>query len=218
MKFTGKILLAAVAVAALSGTAMAADLAMPAAAPEVVPPAAAAPTNWDGPYIGASVGYSWGTAHYVGDSSTDDGSPAGWLLGLQAGYNFHLSDQIVAGIQGNIDWTNETSSIDDTSDYSYTIGWDGAIVGRLGVDVGGSVLPYVEAGVAFANATINYDPSTYNATYTGWTVGAGVQFALADNLTADVNVRYADYGTATLDGSDISLNDTSVRLGIDYHF
>ncbi len=102
--------------------------------------------------------------------------------------------------------------------------WDVAFVVRLGCDFGGNVLSYVEAGVAFANATWSYDfgggdSGSDDQSYVGWVIGAGVQFALADNLTANVEARYADYGTQTFfDEPEVGLTDTSVRVGIDYHF
>ncbi len=118
MRMSGKILLAAVAVAALSGTAMAADLPSPSAPPEVVP-VAPAPTSWDGAYIGANFGYSWADSDVsstdpVFDDSYDDGgytstsSPTGWEVGGQIGYLFHLSDNVVGGIEGSLDWANAT--------------------------------------------------------------------------------------------------------------
>ena len=215
MKYLGIALLAAAGLAAVSGSAMAADLAYHA--PEVVPPAAGPTTNWDGPYIGASVGYGWGTAEDTNDDPTWTTPTSGWLLGAQAGYNFHLSDQIVGGIEGNIDWSDETGSL--TGLGSITENWDGSIRGRLGLDVGGGVLPYLEAGVAFANATVTATGGpSFTGTYTGWTVGAGVQFALADNLTTDVNVRYSDYGNASFNGYPITFTDTTLRVGLNYHF
>jgi outer membrane immunogenic protein len=194
MKLMVKTLLAATALAAFSGGAMAADLAMPAAQP--APFVAPATTNWDGPYIGATVGYGWA-------SITPTGLPAvtsnGWLVGAQLGYNFHLADQIVAGIQGNVDWNNENIT-------GSTSGWDGAIVARLGYDVD-SILPYVEAGVAFLNAA--------STTSTGFTVGAGVEFMLADQLSANVEYRYSSYGAPT---GYSALSDNQIRFGLNYHF
>lgn len=215
-KLTATLLLSVAAIAAVSGSAMAADLMAPAAAPVVSAPAS---TNWDGPYIGASVGYSWGSAE---DTTNTNGTAnfSGVFAGIEAGYNFHLSDNIVLGIQGDINWSNEhadtfTSSTAET----FRINWDGAVVGRLGYDAG-DFLPYVEAGVAFANATLTYNGTDYSATQTGWTAGVGVQFKLADQLSANLEYRYSDYGTGGpyYSGTEqIHLTDNSIRIGLDYH-
>lgn len=210
---------------ALSGAALAADLYVP---PPAAPVAAVAPaTNWDGLYIGASVGYGWGngTDNYSFTSGASTGAStanlSGALIGGQIGYNFHLSDNIVAGIEGNVDWLNETGSA--TPHNSVKIDWEGSIRGRLGVDMG-QILPYVEAGVAFANSTASSTSGfSVSNVHTRWTVGAGVEFMLAQQLSANVEYRYSDYGTRNYTTSptfsnNIHLTDSTIRLGLNYHF
>jgi len=215
MNMTGKLLLAAAAVAGFSGTAMAADLYVPPAQPA---PAAQAPaqTDWDGPYIGASVGYGWGTA--TDSTLTDSTGLTGWLVGGQVGYNFHLTDNLVAGVEGDINWTNESGTFTGTAaPDNFAINWDGSIRGRLGVDLDG-ILPYAEAGVAFANATDTIGGTSYSGTHTGWVAGAGVEFEVADPLSVNVEYRYTNYGSQTYNGDTVGLTDNSVRVGVNYHF
>lgn len=200
MTLTGKLLIAAAAVAAFSGSAMAADLYVP-------PAAAAAPvahsSNWDGAYIGANLGYAWGQ---VNQPTVVTGN--GWLVGAQLGYNAHLSDSIVGGIEGNLDWVNEASAV---ANPGFAVNFEGSLRARLGLDLD-SVLPYVELGVAFANVNEN---NVGAAVRTGWTAGAGVEFWLADQLSANVEYRYSDYGTGA---AGTRLTDNSVRVGLNYHF
>lgn len=166
-------------------------------------------TNWDGPYVGAQLGYGWGTASAPGHTAT----LSGLLVGGQAGYNFHLSDGVVAGIEGDLAWNNEQGTF-SSSTTTERINWDASVRGRLGLDLG-QVMPYAEAGVAFANAT----GGAYTANHTGWTVGAGAEFMLATNLSANVEYRYSDYGTQTYGGTTaVSLTDSTVRVGLNYHF
>src|SRR6185312_5656135 len=180
-------LLAAGATAALTGGAMAADLyTPPPAAPVAVAPVAA-PSVWDGPYIGASVGYGWQSLATTPSDTTGNG----WLVGGQVGYNFHVANQIVLGVEGNVDWTNSAGG---TAPNSYSYDWDGSVRARLGVDMGGW-MPYAEAGVAFANVTDNTVPVT--EVRTGWTAGAGVEVQLADHVTGNVEYRYTDYGAGS---------------------
>jgi len=186
MTLTGKLALAAVAIVALSGSAMAADLYVP---PAAAPVAAAPATNWDGPYIGATIGYDW----------YEPGDVNGFTAGGQVGYNFHVADPIVLGIQGNIDYANFNNGGNNN-------GVEGAITGRVGYDAD-SFLPYVEAGVAFLNVNSN--------TRTGYTVGGGVEFMLADQISANVEYRYTDYGTGN-GGADVTSN--AIRVGLNYHF
>lgn len=193
----------AVGMLALASPAFAADLV------QAAPVAAVAPGAWDGAYIGASVGYGWGTAN---DGSAN-ASLTGALLGAQIGYNFHFSDSLVAGLEGNIDWAHETGSFPITT--TFAINWAGSARARLGVDLG-QVLPYAEVGVAFANATYT-NLTNYDATHVGWTVGTGAELALADSLSLNLEYRYSDYGSQTHKGIAMPLTDSTIRLGLNLH-
>jgi len=214
MKMTGKFLLASAIVVAGSGAAMAADLyTPPPPAPVAVAPAV---TDWDGPYLGASVGYGWATA--TDNTAGDSTSVNGWLLGGQLGYNFHLGDTVVAGLEGDLNWNNQQGSFTGAAaGDSYNMRWDGSIRARLGLDFDG-VLPYAEAGVAFANADFVTPAGTANTTQTGWTAGGGVEFKVADPVSVNVEYRYSNYGDATYGGDSIHLNDNIVKAGVNYHF
>src|SRR5690606_29602660 len=62
------------------------------------------------------------------------------------------------------------------------------------------LLPYVTAGVAYAE--LDYErlwswPTTYrnfSDRLVGWTVGGGVEYAVADNWAVRAEYRYSDYG------------------------
>ena len=216
MNLTGKILLSTAALVAFSSSAMAADLMMPVKA---APMMAAPSTNWDGAYIGANLGYAWGNSDHT-TTTTGDFTMSGGFVGGQIGYNFHVSDAIVLGVQGDVEWANISGSQTSPS-ISDSINWTGAVTARLGYDVDG-FLPYVLGGVAFANSARTGVNSVVNSqVHTGYTVGVGVETMLADNLSAFAEVRYSDYGqkTYTLPSTPIvGLTDTSVRIGLNYHF
>lgn len=208
-KLTAALLLSIAAVAAVSGSAMAADLSMPMRpAPVMVAPAPSG--GWDGLYVGGNVGYSWGTA----TASTNSASINGFSAGADIGYNFALTDSIVAGVEGDISWNDETGTF-TSGPATYRINWDGAVLGRLGYD-GGPFMPYVEAGVGFANGTVT-SGTAYNATHTGYVLGAGVQVQLLDQITGNAEFRYANYGSATYSSTPVTLTDNQIRLGLDYH-
>lgn len=145
------------------------------------------------------------------------------MAGAQLGYYFHFTDQLVGGIEGNIDWTNESSSFSNTTANSIRTNWDGSIRARLGWDVD-SILPYLEAGIAFQNADATFFGATpaatsVNNTHTGWTVGAGVEFMIAPQLSTNIEYRYSDYGSQTYFGpTSVHLFDNTVRVGLNYHF
>jgi opacity protein-like surface antigen len=56
MRMIQKLLLAGAAVTVFSSSAMAADLMAPQAPAPMAPMAPAAQTDWDGPYVGATIG------------------------------------------------------------------------------------------------------------------------------------------------------------------
>ena len=218
MHTTSKILTSFAALAVLTSGAMAADLARPVkAAPAIAAPAA---STWEGAYIGGNVGYAWGHSDNVNSDDEGDFDLSGGSIGGQIGYNFQLSDSLVLGVQGDLQWANVTGDYDDNHIID-TINWDGAVVARLGLDAG-QFMPYVLGGVAFANSTRT--PSWDDAdteTHTGWTVGAGVEAKVSDQLSAFVEYRYADYGQETYNFGDdpvVDLTSSSVRAGVNFHF
>ena len=50
-------------------------------------------------------------------------------------------------------------------------------------------------GGAFANVQTTYDGVNSTKTQAGWTVGAGVEWAFANNWTAKLEYLYVDLGT-----------------------
>lgn len=217
-------LLASVAVVGFASSTYAADLIVDAE--PMAPVYEAASGNWDGAFIGAFAGYGWGTLTEQSDVFAPEGTEygiEGWALGLNAGVNITLSEAIVAGIVGDIAWANIGGENDDFAPLDYNINWLGSVRGRLGFD-GGAFLPYVTAGLAFANNTIDLDDGLDDDTQThiGWTAGAGVEFAVADNVSLDLLYRYSDYGskTYTLDGdsADFGLTTHTVSLGVNFKF
>jgi outer membrane immunogenic protein len=218
-------LLAGVAALSFISSVQAADLIIS----EPAPPVGIVPVggNWDGVYVGAFAGYGWGTLT-AGDDDIfappdTDYDLSGWQLGVAAGANFTISEAIVAGIVADIAWADIGGSNDDFAPLEYNINWLGSVRGRLGFD-GGAFLPYVTAGLAFANNTIDLDAGFDEDTQThiGWTVGAGVEFAVADNVSLDLLYRYSDYGSKDYelggDVSDFSLTTHTVSAGVNFRF
>jgi outer membrane immunogenic protein len=219
MNLTGKILLSTAALVAFSSSAMAADLMMPAkAAPFVAAPS----TNWDGAYIGINGGYDWGNSTKTGGTGTNAFGTfalAGGTVGGTIGYNFHLSDNVVGGVEGDLDWANVTGTFNGIVE---TINWDGSVRARLGLDVGSGLLPYITGGVAFAGSNRAFGGVTESITSVGWTAGVGVEYMISDNLSAKIEYRYSDYGShtyTTLPTTPIvDLTDSTVRIGLNWHF
>lgn len=227
MKHITTILLATVAAAGLMSSAYAADLIIeePVAEVGVVDVGG----NWDGAYVGVFAGGGWGTVDHTGvlpglfDEPGADLDISGWLVGVRAGADFTVSDGIVLGVVGDLAWSNlsgeglfeDTNFGIDDAFVTYELDWQGSIRGRLGFD-GGAFLPYLTAGVAFGhlNHTISLEgnPATEgDGTLIGWTVGAGVEVAVQENVSLNLEYRYTDLGEKTID-MGLGVNDPSFAV------
>ncbi len=196
-------LLSGVAGLALVSGAQAADLIIDQPAAGVVE---AASGNWDGLYVGAFVGGLGGTFE---DESSDEYDVSGWLAGVNLGANFTVADGIVLGVVGDVAWSNA----ENQDNLPLSVDWTASLRGRLGFD-GGSFLPYLTAGLAVVGGEIE----GINETHVGWTVGAGVEFAVADNISVDLLYRYSDYGTATYGNEEFGLTSHAVTVGLNFKF
>ena len=122
-----KILLAAVSLSALAGSAFAADL--PSRKEAILPPPP--PPMWTGMYAGLNAGYNWGvntnsysqnwgtpSAQLPGYTPTApiamDGvasmTQSGFIGGAQFGYNYQYGSSIVLGVETDIQGTNTRGS------------------------------------------------------------------------------------------------------------
>lgn len=158
--------------------------------------------DWEGAYVGIFGGYAAGELTDAGAGVDIDG----WLVGFAAGYDVYLSDSIVGGIVADIAWND----IDDDADFSSD--WNGSLRARLGYDAG-AFLPYVTGGLAF----INGDDTVTTNTHWGWTVGAGVEVAVSEQLSIDLQYRYTDYATADY-GADVGAFTHAATVGLNWRF
>jgi outer membrane immunogenic protein len=240
------------------GYAFAADLPQPPPpqAPAAYVPVVAPVYNWGGIYVGINGGYGFGSSNWTDPSnpvgSTGSFNTDGFLIGGTLGFNYQMN-ALVFGVEGDIDW----QSLSGTSTGSFCTGvassavavtgaglscqtksdWLGTIRGRVGY-AADRVLFYGTAGGAFGNVQTGLNGlSLQSSTEFGWTAGAGVEVAFADNWTARVEYLYVDLGNTTCNstgscGFDITatsppnvaasdtvkFTESVVRAGVDYKF
>jgi outer membrane immunogenic protein len=217
-----RVLLSSVAAAALMGSligsAAAADL--PRRAEQITKaPAAVAFYNWTGPYIGLNGGGGWGRASVAPPFASGSFNVSGGLIGGTLGYNWQVN-QVVFGLEGDLDWSNiRGSAFCSVTACDVRNSWLGTVRGRLGL-AWDRVMPYVTGGVAFGDIRTNLTGvGGGTSTKSGWTLGGGVEFALAGPWTAKLEYMYVDLGRGGgIAGTDASFKTNIVRAGLNYRF
>lgn len=212
-----------------------------------VPMMAGAADPFQGPYVGAYLGYvdgqDEGTEYDGGtpDDYTQETSPSGMAYGLLAGYNMRFGNSLVFGVEADY----EGRSADDSADQKYLGVSDSdyptktelkeaaSIRAKLGYAVnGGQTLVYATAGYAAAKIKRTYGDldvpefSSDTSWQDGWTLGAGVEHFVGKQLSVRAEYRYADYGEedvpAPVYGADYEerqeYDEHTFRIGVMYHF
>jgi outer membrane immunogenic protein len=228
-----KILLASVAIAAMSAPSFAADLGArhytKAPAP-VVSPA----TNWSGFYVGAIGGYGWSNSVSasvpgVGGATVNTNALKGGFGGGTIGYNWQMpGSQFVWGLEADA----AGGSIGASSTVVGFTGRDrinalGSVTGRVGVAFDSALL-YVKGGYAWANNKVSASGGgltvSESKTHSGWTIGAGVEWMFAPAWSAKAEYMYADFSkeryaaNVVPPGVDIGASVHTVKVGVNYHF
>jgi outer membrane immunogenic protein len=238
-----KMRLAIAALLLSSVPAMAADLAEQPVEP-VAP--IVLPFSWTGFYVGAHVGYAGGsendnlsvvplpTTPILTGPPADHFDVNGIIGGIHAGYNEQFENNIVVGVEGDIDAAGINGDqavfdpINGSSRLSMRSNWQGSLRARFGYAFD-HILVYATGGVAFANVREKwnlFDGTFFGSkskTRVGWTAGGGVEYAFDDHWSARVEVRYSDFGkssyvvspTAAFKGG---FHETAGLVGVSYKF
>ncbi|MGA2124798.1 MAG: outer membrane protein [Xanthobacteraceae bacterium] len=198
------------AIAAASAS-FAADLPAPA---YKVPAMAPAPIyNWTGFYIGVEGGWGFGRADQTDPGGFNSGTynVNGGLIGGTLGYNWQMG-QAVFGLEGDGSYSWIKGSTAGTlggcggapPNCSSNLQALGTFRGRLGWAID-RVLPYVTGGLAVGSlhgaegdVAANGAFGSGSTTVAGWTVGGGVEVALAPNWSAKVEYLHVDLGNQSI--------------------
>ncbi|WP_336813737.1 outer membrane protein [Bosea sp. MMO-172] len=223
-----KYLLASVAALGLvaAGAASAADLPSrkgPVAAPVYVPA-----FTWTGFYVGANAGYAWGNVNTSngwgwGGRTTTVGDLDGFVGGGQVGYNYQMG-QFVLGLEADLQGADLNTGRNIYGDRVKTE-YFGTVRARVGVAFD-RFLPYVTAGWAYGNVKTSFSDiagniySSDNSHTAGYAIGAGIEYAVTNNIVAGVEYLYVDLGDKRVLGSNVKLGTdfSVVRARLSYKF
>jgi outer membrane immunogenic protein len=217
-------------------------------APPMMAPVAA---SWSGCTLGVVGGGVWGSSRHVAVNSPnplDAGLPitnsfglSGGAIGGTTGCNIQF-DSWVFGIENDISWTNARGSAPDVPPFSrFAVSqtnekWLDTLRGRVGFAWDRALL-YGTGGAAFAgtSATICSTVATglcasNSQTRTGWVAGAGIEYAMWENVSLKFEYLHADFGNGRYFSTplvfgpvnivtrDVRLTDDIVRAGVNWRF
>lgn len=233
--------------ALMSSSAFAADV-LPAPYPPPVPPPvyppppppAPPPYSWTGIYGGANVGWGFATITDTGTisggllggaSASGSGSKNAILGGGQIGYNYQIN-QFVLGVEGDFDYSGLSSSssagiVSQTANSQ----WLATARVRAGYAIdrvmfygtGGLAVVPVSDSLTAAGFSI-YSASSDNL---GWTIGAGVEGAVLQNVTVRIEYLYVRSsftlsGPLSIVGGTLSyagtFSENVVRAGVNFKY
>jgi len=186
-----------------------------AAAAELAPNYYGGPTpyfafSWVGPYVGATLGYEWGS---IENNPTRPNGVAG---GFEAGFNWQNGNFIYGG-EADISF----SAANDTfAPWQFSNPWFGTARGRVGI-AANSVLLFGTACLAYGEltGTSSGNPSESRASL-GWVVGLGAEVSFAQHWSAKAEWLYfnLDDHHFSVTAANNGLAANLIRLGLNYHF
>jgi len=184
-------------------------------------------------------------------------SPKGVLGGGQIGYNAQLGN-LVLGVEADIQGSDIKGGVIESPiiqnngtpfpgagnniTINSNIDWFGTVRGRFGTTIlDPRVLLFATGGLAFGQVSTNANtnflpvgtiqyPASFSNTQVGWAVGAGIEWAFAQNWSAKVEYLHVDLGTVGVTANpvpanppfQVSYNTHSyvdlARIGINYKF
>ena len=215
------------ALALAAGGALAADLPGRRAAPAPVSVLSPVPVyNWTGFYAGVNGGADFATYTSRGRSVFKRGT--GGLIGGTLGYNYQVN-QFVVGVEGDFDYSGigNKRTLANGATTKATVSSLATVRARAGF-AADRALVYVTGGYAGGNvkASIN-DPA--NAIFasrsdfrSGYVLGAGIEYAFTNNISAKAEYDYISLGKKTVfpgaDATSFGANVSVIKAGLNYKF
>jgi len=170
------------------------------------------PWYWTGPYVGANLGFQWGSL------SNSGAKPSGIAGGFQGGYNWQFGQfgQFVAGWEGDIQLSDAN---DVFANYKFSNPWFGTMRGRGGFALN-NILFYGTLGLAYGRGHVDIGSVSESNFHVGWTAGAGLEVGLAPNWSVKAEYLFIDLASENyrLTLTNNGLTSNLVRFGVNYRF
>jgi len=206
MRRLSRVVLLSASASLFSLGALAADL--PARMEPAAPVAYVPSFSWTGFYLGGSLGWVRTSPDYTAGAVllgtpfvvSSASSKNGLSYGVLGGYNCQMG-QLVLGVEGDFTgWTiGKIRYTAITGDFLTAHSkWGGSIRGRVGYAAdralfyvtGGAAVVSNETSIPLTGISIGGDGARW-----GWTVGAGLDYAITNNWFTGIEYRYSQYET-----------------------
>ena len=208
-----RFLVVAAAMALTTSAAHAADVVAHNASPVSV--AGAPAFTWSGAYLGVQGGGGWAKGEFSGSGTAGSGDANGGLFGAFAGYNYQFSNNVVLGIEGDAEYNWNEAGIFGAR---FGTDWAGSVRGRAGYAFDRALI-YGTAGWAATRGYVKVPGLAEDeATFNGYTVGAGVDYAFTNAIFGRLEYRYNGFGSKTLQGFDVDVDQHTVKVGLGIKF
>lgn len=198
-----------------------------------------APVNWTGFYVGGTLGGGKGHSTYASPFaapvSGDAADLGGAMAGGQIGGDWQFGS-LVVGAEASAAWAKITgnNTCFSTAPVGLYAGFNcgstvnalGTVTARLGYAFD-KTLVYARGGFAwdrqtdlFNNYNFAHEVIGHDSTNTGWTAGAGLEYALMSNLSVGLEYKHFDFGasstfTTTAPAPLVGVNLAPDRLRLD---
>jgi outer membrane immunogenic protein len=242
-------LVTGLATSALFAPAQAADMGVPSRSYYPAPPPPAI-YDWTGIYVGGHIGggilvdsvnqNGFSTApSAINLISSGNLRPAGVIGGAQIGANYEFAPWVI-GIEGT--WTDSAitgntliGAVNVAATqlrFTSSAQWFAALTGRVGY-AANDWLFYAKAGGGWMHVSYTEDFLTpggvtaatqvFTDNRTGFTVGAGIEFGLVENLSGKIEYDFYDFGSRnynfnTITPVSVSSNLHTIIVGLNYRF
>jgi outer membrane immunogenic protein len=192
--------------------------------------------DWTGPYAGGTAGYGWGRSQICDfdvSACSNTYDIRGFVGGATVGYNWQVGGWVL-GLEGDMSYANIDGSTPSSDGFGCDIEcrtevqWFSTLRGRAGLTFD-RLLMFVSGGLAVAHLEAGLVGNPLgSATKTGWTLGAGLEWAFAPNWSA--KLEYLHVGGLGAFNADPSTDCNApgcivprssfdvVRVGLNYRF
>jgi outer membrane immunogenic protein len=185
-------------------------------------PATAHAADFDGPYVGAQVGWQSEKMKFpetsFGPVPIDDKKQS-VTTGIYAGFDKRINEKLVVGAEAGLDFAtdDEVQVSDAGTNYSIDPKYSIDLTARAGFLVNPQTLVYARGGYTNARVrTTITDPlgtQSASSSQDGWLAGAGVERKISDNASARIEYRYSKLSEG--DGED---KRNRLLAGVSYRF